>query len=479
MRNATLSFGSHDGSGGNQALVASGKEPLFEFWPPWCVEENAAIIFPAKYRDGLPLNRERDTAHVHTIRQVKCSVKRQPRDQNLKCVRAQQPEINMALAKQNDILPLARQSMLPAIFFSCLFLSAAICVKAQDAKQSSPDESWTATKETTTTNTNPARTRESHTKSGDRTVDTQKFEVLGPDRRYQPFSETEAETIQVDSTTTRTVLRTYTWDGNGRRQLSRITEEQSRTAPNGDVHMDRKTSAADVNGSLQVIQREVADTRKISPNVEETKSTVSRPDSYGGFSQTEQMQELKTRNADDSVESKTKRLVPDGNGNWGVLEVKEKTIKDDGKKRTTEERVLRPDSEGRLSESSRIVSKETDSGTGEKRKTVETYSDYVPGYRYSGMHLNQRVTIIRKRDSGAEVIEEQVEQPSAGNPSDSPKATEKTKYVVKYGYAGTQQTKTVEARDGGGNFHVVSVETQKSEGATFPQNPPTPADKYR
>lgn len=385
----------------------------------------------------------------------------------------------MAVARQHHILSSAHRLLAAAIISVSLGLGASVSVQAQDAKQSGTDESWTTTKDTTTANTNPARTMERHTKSGNRTLGTQKFEVLGPDGRYQPSSETETETMQVDSTTTRTVVRTYTWDGNGRRQLSRITEEQSRTAPNGDVHMDRKTSTADVNGSLQVIQREVADTRKIGPNVEETKSTVSRPDSYGGFSQTEQMQELKTRNADDSVESKTKRLVPDGNGNWGVLEVKERTIRDDGKKRTTEERVLRPDLEGRLSESSRIVSKETDSGTGEKRKTVETYSDYVPGYRYSGMHLNQRVTTIRKRDSGAEIIEEQVEQPSAGNPSDSPKVTEKTKYVVKYGYAGIQQTKTIEGRDGGGNFYVISVETQKSEGATPPQSPPTPADKYR
>jgi hypothetical protein len=384
---------------------------------------------------------------------------------------------NMAHLKRTCIGRSATHPLTGSLITVALCVGAAVCVQAQDPKQSSTDESWTATRETAIANNNPSRTTENHSKSGNRTVDQQKFEVLGPDGRYQPLSETEVETIQVDSTTTRTVVRTYTWDGDGRRRLSRITEEESRATTNGDTHVVRKTSAADVNGSLQVVQREVQDTRKIGSNKEETKRTVSRPDSYGGFSQAEQTQEIKTRTADDTVEANKTTLVPDGNGNWKVTDVTEKTIRDDGKNRTTEERILHPDLEGRLSESLRTVSREAESASGEKRKTVETYSDYVPGYRESSMHLNQRVTTIQKKDSGGEIIEEQIEERSSGNPDDSPKVTEKTKYVVKYGYAGAQQTKTDEARDGGGNFYVVSVETQRSDQTTSPQESPTPAVK--
>jgi hypothetical protein len=369
----------------------------------------------------------------------------------------------MAHLKQTCTRRSATHPLMASLIAVALCVGTAVCLQAQDPKQSSTDESWTATRETAVTNSNPSRTTETHSKSGNRTIDTQKIEVLGPDGRYLPFFETDVETIQVDSTTTRTVVRTYTWDGDGRRQLSRITEEESSATANGDTHVVRKTSAADVNGSLQVVQREVQDTRKIGPNKEETKRTVSRPDSYGGFSQAEQTQEIKTRSADDTVEAKKTTLVPDGNGNWRVTDVTEKTIRDDGKNRTTEERILHPDLEGRLSESLRTVSREVETAFGEKRKTVETYSDYVPGYRESSMHLNQRVTTIQKKDAGGEIIEEQIEERSSGNPDDIPKATQRTKYVVKYGYAGAQQTKTVEARDGGGNFYVVSVETQKSD----------------
>jgi hypothetical protein len=382
--------------------------------------------------------------------------------------------------KQTRAVRQSRQLWMRSIVSLCLCLVTAVCVKAQSAPSSGSDESWTATRDTTVANNNPSRTTESHSKSGNRTVDKQTVEVLGTEGRYQPFSETEVETIQVDANTTRTVTRTYAWNGDGRRQLSRITEEDSRTSGSGDTHVTRNTSAADGNGRFQVVQRETADTRKISPNVEETKSTVFRPDNYGGFSQAEQNQELKTRTGNDTVTVKSTKMVPDGNGNWGVSQVNEKTIKDDGKERTVEERVSRPDIEGRLSENSRTVSKETQTPTGDKQKTVETYSDYVPGHRYDSPQVVQRVTIIQKKDSNGEIIEQQVEQPNGANPGDSPKVTEKTRYVVKYGYAGTQQTKTVQASDGNGNFYVVSSESQKSEGATPPPKPtppPTSAEK--
>jgi hypothetical protein len=61
-------------------------------------------------------------------------------------------------------------------------------------------------------------------------------------------------------------------------------------------------------------------------------------------------------------------LIPDGNGNWQVGEVTEQTVKQDGKNRTTEERISRPDVNGKLSELSRTVGQETETAEGEKAK---------------------------------------------------------------------------------------------------------------
>jgi len=185
---------------------------------------------------------------------------------------------------------------------------------------------------------------------------------------------------------------------------------------------------------------------------------------------------LQKRSADHRLEEKKTTLLPDGNGNWKVGEVKEKTIQEDGKNRTTEERVSRPDLEGRLSEFSRTVGEETETTAGEKSNTIDIYSTNVPGLAGDGrLHLNQRVTTIQKKNSDGETTEQQVEQPNAGNPNDGRQVREKTKYIVRYGASGTQQTKTIQGRDVNGNLNVVSVDTRKSDQTTPAAQ--TPSDK--
>src|SRR5215475_916632 len=210
----------------------------------------------------------------------------------------------------------ARNLLIGSIISGAFCFAMAVRVQAQDPQKSSGDESWTTTRENSAQNVNPSRTTESHTKSGNRTVDNRKLEILGLNGRYEPFSETETETIQVDATTTRTVVRTYQWNGNGQRTLAQVTEENSRTTASGDVRRERKTSSADLNGNFEVVRREIAETKKTSPDAEETKSTVYLADSYGGFTEAAQMQELKTRETDDSVAVKKTTLMPDGNGSW-------------------------------------------------------------------------------------------------------------------------------------------------------------------
>jgi hypothetical protein len=366
----------------------------------------------------------------------------------------------------------------------CVFATASL--HAQNPQQTSGEDSWTKTRDNAPQYANPSRTTESHTSSGNRTVDKQKIEILGPNGTYQPASETETETIQVDANTTRTVVRTYQWDGNGQRTLARIADQESRTTTAGGVHTENKISTSDVDGHVQLVRREVADTKTVSPGVEETKSTVYQRDSYGGFSQAAETHEVTAHNADDTVAVKKTTLLPDGNGGWQVTGVTEKTIKSDGKDRTTNERVSLRDTNGNLQERERTVSKEGETPTGEKTTTVEKYSVFSPGYSDgSSMGLSQRVTTIHKKDSNGETTEQQIAEPSMGNPSDGPQVAARTKYVVKYATPGTQQptqdTRTVETRDASGNFVVTSTETQKSTQpppqAPANQKPAAPADK--
>ena len=359
-----------------------------------------------------------------------------------------------------------------------LCVDSAACAQAQESQQNSSDESWTATTATSVDNAIPSRTTESHAKYGNRSVDKQRVEVLGLEGRYRPDSDTEKETVRVNDTTTRTVVRTYRWDGNGQRKLVQVTEEEARSTASGNSQAVRTTSSSDVNGNFQVVKREVTDTRKTSPDAQETKTKVYLGDGNGGFTMSVQAQELQKRSDDHRLEVKKTMLLPDGNGNWKVGEVKETTIKEDDKNRTTEERISRPDSEGRLAEFSRTVDKETKSTSGERINTVDTYSRNVPGLADDGsLHRNQRVTTLQRKDADGETSEQQVEQPSPGNPSDGPKVSAKTKYIVRYGSFGTQSTKTIQVRGGNGNFNVVSVETRKSDQVPPAQVPTAPSDK--
>lgn len=371
----------------------------------------------------------------------------------------------------------ATKLLIKSMISVILCVGSAARVRAQDAQPRGVDESWTATTQTDVENTNPLRTTESHSKSGNRSVDKQRVEVLGPDGRYQPGSDTETETIHINATTTRTVVRTYGWDANGQRYLMKLTEQEARGSASDDVHEVRTTSSSDANGNLHVVLREVADTKKTSPDAQETKTTVYLADGNGGFSPSVQTRELQKHNAGDDVQVKTTTLYPGANGNWELGQVVEKTIKDDGNNRTVEDRVSRPDSEGEVSEFSHTVSKETETAPGEISNTVETYSTVVPGVAQDGsLHLKQRVTTVRNKSSDRKTTEQQVEQPNPGNPTDGLQVRAKTKYTVQYAASGTQQTKTVQVRDTNGTFNVVSDQTQKTQAVPPTQAPVAPSD---
>ena len=382
---------------------------------------------------------------------------------------------NMAPSQhENEVAASATRLLLTSMISVILFVGSAVSAKAQDAQPNNINESWTATTQTSVENTNPSRTTESHAKSGNRSVDKQRVEVLGPNGEYQPNSDTEKETIEVNATTTRTVVRVYGGDGNGRRYLVQVVDEEAQRSTSGDTQVVRTISNSDVNGNLQVVQRAVADTRKTSPDAQETKTAVYLADGNGGFAPSLRIQELQKRSADDSVEVKKTTLLPDGNGNWAVREIKENAINEDGENRSSEERVSRPDINGRFSEVSRTVGKETETAAGAKSNTVETYSMDVPGVARDGrLHLTQRVTTVQTGDSASKITE----RPTPGNPNDGLQVSAKTKYTVRYAASGTQQTKTIQTRDANGTFSVVSVETAKSDHVPPGQVPKASAPK--
>ena len=349
-----------------------------------------------------------------------------------------------------------------AVVLFCAFVPA-LSAQAPDP-QASEAQSWTKTSESHTANMNPTRTTESHRTSAKGTVDSQSVERLGADGQYEPYYDVETESVQVNGTTVRTIERTFARDGSGQKVLTRVTEEEKQTLPAGGEKLVRTISNADLNGRLQVAQREVTNTRTISPEVQEKNTTVFMSDGAGSMTPSVQIQQRETRSGDHSVAVQTSTLLPDGSGKWQVHERKESTIKDDGKERTTDEQVVRQGPDGKLAPVSRTVGKESETA-GKKKSTIETYSPDPSGSAVdSNLHLSQRVIVVQQKGpDGARTTEKRVEQSDQVNSGGGLQVITQTLDTVQPGASGTRETRTVEARDVGGDFTVVSFDTQKSD----------------
>ena len=368
-------------------------------------------------------------------------------------------------------------SFLFSLFCNLLLFLLMVCMpsgfafgQAQSGADTSNDDStqsWTATtQQQLPSNLNPTRTSETHTQIGGRTFDNQSIQTMGTDGRYSPYLDVQKETVKVDANTVRTIERSFGRDSDGRKTLVQVTEEEKHSLPGGEVKVTRSTSDPDANGTLRVVQREVQDAWQITPTVTETKSTVLTPSSNGGLTASLQSTERETKTSDHNVQFRKSISLPDSNGNWQVNEVREGTIKDDGKNRTKDESVLRPGTDGNLSVVARTVSTELQNAAGEKRSTTETYAS-DPASPADGLRLQQRViTVDRKGDDGVQSTDKRIEQRNPGQPSDGLRVTEQAIDIVRPGAGGTtRETQTVRSLDSNGDFGVVSVDTRKQENA--------------
>jgi len=367
---------------------------------------------------------------------------------------------------RRQMLRICRLSYLIILVVGIYFcFSLRVVAQTSDSHPNDPDKSWTATTESQSDNVNPTRTTESHSQRGNRTLDTQSVQRLGTDGHYEPYQDIEKETVKVDSTTVRTITRAFARDSSGGKTLMQVTEEEKHTLPGGDSNLVRSVSNPDTNGNLQLVQRQVAQTKKISKGVEETNTTIMLPSIDGGLAPAMKMQERQTHGANNTVESNKTTLFPDGTGNWQVGETRQSTIRQEGNNLTSEERVSRPDSEGKLGQIARTVSKESETAPGEKSNSVETYSVDVPGSSRDGsLHLVERATITQRTNStGQQSTEQKVEQPNPGDPSSGLRMTTLTTDRVQPGPSGAKSIRTIQARDANGSLGVVSVDTSKSD----------------
>jgi hypothetical protein len=376
------------------------------------------------------------------------------------------PVTNVHLHSGRFPLQLGRVFLMIAGLCCC-----ALTVFSQAPDGATADEqnsSWTATTDLKSgdllSTRIPVRITENHRQNGNRRVDERSVQIRGVDGRLAPYQEIETETLQVDSTTVRTTIRTFGRDVNGAKSLIQVTEEERRTLPGGDSNVLRITSNPDVNGKLKTVQHEFVETRAISKDAEETNATVMLPNINGGLAPTVKTHELRQRRADGTTESEKTTLLADGAGKWELSEKRQVITRPEGSNRTSEERVFRRNAEGKLAEISRIVTK-AENGSGEKRETTEIRSVDVPGGTRDGsLHLVELTTTTQRTTAtGEQITEKKVEQPNPGEPSAGLRVSILVNNKMVPAPSGEQSAATIRTRDANGNFAIVSVDTTRSD----------------
>ena len=341
-----------------------------------------------------------------------------------------------------------------------LGLAGATLSLAAQSQPAKDDKSWTATSETSTAYANPSRTTEHYTKSGNRTLDKKTVEVLGPDGEYQPYIETEIETIKESPTATRSITRTYNPNSSGDEQLTEVTESETRNSADGTARTVETTSKPDPDGHFEVVARQITATTKDATS-QNSQTTIYLPDINGGLGPSMQVNEKEEHSAGGETYVKKTTLLPDANGNWQVYESQETTIGGNAQNRTSEDRLSQRDFEGNISPVSQVITHETNSD-GRVITASETYSVDVAGWARDGFRLLQRSTSVRTVEPGQTVTEQRIEQPGPGDPEMGlGTVIEKTDTVVNRS-SGTVETIIVTARYPDGNPSVVSVETRNS-----------------
>ena len=325
----------------------------------------------------------------------------------------------------------------------------------------------------------PVRIVESHSQNGDRTLDKRSVEIRGTDGHFEPYQDIERETLTVDAATVRTTMRTFGRDVNGRKALVQVTEEEKHILPSDQSNVVRVTSNPDVNGNLQPVQREIVDTKRIGKDLEETDTTVMLTNINGGLAPAFKTHELRKRAANGAVETEKTTWLPDINGKWQLSEIRQNIPTQEAQDHRIEERVFRPDAEGKLGQISRVVSQESESTSGEQRSVVETYSIDVPGMARDGrLHFVERKTSTGSSSSAAErTTQQKVEQINPGDPGAGLRMTILVAGKIVPEVSGKQSTVTIRARDSNGNFGIVSVDTTNADRISTIQIQQTPAEK--
>jgi hypothetical protein len=313
--------------------------------------------------------------------------------------------------------------------------------------------------------TNPTRVIESRTQSAGGLLETRITEARSINGGYAPISMSERETVQLDASTVRVVQRVFAINPDGKRTLSQVTEEKRTKTPDGE-NVERTTSNSDVNGHLQVVQRDVESTHTTG-SVEETTGTTLRL-SANGLTPAFTRRLTTERQGAGATHSITTLSVADANGGFLPVQVTEVAQTEANGVQKREERISRDTGNG-LTLVEQNVKTETQTGS-QSRGKVEVFRRELPGVAPdSQLHLaGQRETVRTTLPDGTTRAEQTEKQVLPGSTTHELRFENRTIETSRPSAAGQSQTeRKVEAWDGNQGLRPVwiidSKGTRRSE----------------
>jgi hypothetical protein len=348
---------------------------------------------------------------------------------------------------------------LPRIFSFWLLSAVVVVATSSLSVQAQLKETVVTYSRDLTSAMSPRRVIVTRTEQDGRT--TERTIVEGPSINggYAPLMETEQQTIQSGPGAVTVMTRQYSRDDQGKRQLLTITEERRSTAATGQETILRTTSSADVNGHLQVVQREEQETAPTGDDNCQTTSTISLQ-TANGFQPVVHSQRVEQRKGD-VAKQQTTVLVPDGNGNFVTLSRIEGATTKTASGQVKDERIYRENGlVGHLTLVQRDVATESTDAHG-SHSIAQTYSVFAPGaaLETESLFLIQQVSSSQQTAlDGSSRTKQQLQMIKPADPSSGLQLVTSTSGTSQTADNGqTKRQLVVHSSDGNGAFRVVWV----------------------
>ena len=307
----------------------------------------------------------------------------------------------------------------------------------------------------------PSRIIERRSESGGRERVVQTEESIGPDWRWIPVEEIVTETARDGNGTVRTRRDVFGFDADRRRVLRETTDTTAEPSTNGIARSIADTRVMDINGRFGLTSRRVEDVDTVDSDVRLTTTTRLTRGINGSVLETERTVHTERRLGPSLVRHETAHSLRDANGRWMPIASYAADVQGTGDK---EETVQRPDLNGRLVTTERIVTRRSESN-GQEQATVETYSQDAEGFSRSGgrLALTQRIRRSATTTSDGTVTVDDVEARSRVSPNDPMRLVQRTVVTVRNVASGRQVTeRQVFELDVNGRLTPVLTETEET-----------------